>query len=142
VPIVGIKLERQIHIDTADFILIRIRTLVANRASIPRFATTGITAWETPLECRAVCNNRINPLAICSQIKTLDCAIRGMKISFVAIRGTIIFFMAISGLNTAVCHGPRYTFESGLPQKIEIQYQPFYIDSPPAASKRYGAVSL
>jgi hypothetical protein len=48
-----------------------------------------------------------------------------------AIRGTIVFFMAIRSLNTAVCRGQRYTFEQGLPQQNEIQYQPFYINSPP-----------
>jgi hypothetical protein len=41
------------------------------------------------------------------------------------------FFVAICSLNTAVCHGPRYTFERRLPQQREIQYQPFYVDSPP-----------
>jgi hypothetical protein len=48
------------------------------------------------------------------------------RILAVAIRDTNIFFLAIRGINTAVCHNPRYTFERGLPQQSEIQYPRLY----------------
>jgi hypothetical protein len=38
---------------------------------------------------------------------------RGTNIFLVAICGTIIFFVAISGINTTVCHGQQYKFDSG-----------------------------
>jgi hypothetical protein len=88
-----------------------IQSFVAFRVQIPRFATTGITPWQSALKFRLLA---------------------------VAIRGTNIFLLAIRGLNTANCHNPRYTFERGLPQQSEIQYPPFYIDSPPVR----GAVSF
>jgi hypothetical protein len=59
-------------------------------------------------------------MAICGTI-IFFVAIRGTIIFFVAIRGEIIFFVAICG----------FTFELGLPQQSEIEYQPFFLDSPP-----------
>jgi hypothetical protein len=90
------------------------QSFVANRAQIPRFATTGIPPWQSALKFRL-----------------LTVAIRGTNIFVVAIRVTIFFFVAIRGLNTATYHCTRYTFDRGLSQQSEIQYQPFYIDSPP-----------
>jgi hypothetical protein len=76
-----------------------IQLFVAFRAQIPRFSTTEITPWQSALKFRILA---------------------------VAIRGTNIFFLAIRGINTAVCHNPRYTFERGLPQQSEIQYPRLY----------------
>jgi hypothetical protein len=89
-------------------------------SNVLRFATKETTPWQSALKFRL-----------------LTMAIRNIIIFFMAIRSMIIFFVAIRGLNTMVCYGPRYTFERGLPQHSEIQYQPFYIDSPPV----HGAAS-
>jgi lysozyme family protein len=39
------------------------QSVVANRAQIPWFATTGITPWQTAIKCTTVCHNSNNPLA-------------------------------------------------------------------------------
>jgi hypothetical protein len=44
-------------------------SFLENRARLPRFATTGITPWQTALNCTADCHNKNNPLAICSKIR-------------------------------------------------------------------------
>jgi hypothetical protein len=79
-------------------------------SNVPPFATTGISHCKSALKLRLLT---------------------------VAIRGTIIFFVAIGGLYTAAWHSPsqRSTFERGLPQQSEIQYQPFYNGSAPVATK-------
>jgi hypothetical protein len=84
-----------------------IQSFLAFFAQIQRFAKTGITPWQTALKGTAVCHNRNSALKF--------------RILAVAICGTNIFFSAIRGLNTVICHNPRYTFERGLPQQSEIQ---------------------
>jgi hypothetical protein len=37
------------------------RSVVENRAPVPRFATTAITPWQTALKCTAVYHNKTNP---------------------------------------------------------------------------------
>jgi hypothetical protein len=95
-------------------------SVVANRAPIPRLATTGITPWPTALKCIAFATKGITHGQSALKFRLLT----------VAICGTIIFFVTIRCLNTVVFHDSRYIFECGLPQQSEIQYQPFNIDSP------------
>jgi hypothetical protein len=97
------------HKDTA------LRKGGVNGAPKPRFATSGITPLANRSQMYRCLTNKNNPLAIRSQILFLT----------VAISGKVIIFVAIRSLNTVVCHEPRYTFDCGLPQQSEIQYQPF-----------------
>jgi hypothetical protein len=106
-------------------------SVVANSVPILHFATSGITSWQTALKCNAACHIRNNLYRQSAfKFKLMTVAIRGTIIFFLAICGTIIFFVAIRGLNTAVCHYLWCTFELGLSQQSEIQYQPVYNDSP------------
>jgi hypothetical protein len=96
------------------------------RSQMPRFATTRIIPWQTPLKCTADCQaprlGRREYMwpgqAWGNLLSNLD-SWRWQS----AVR--VILFVAIPGLNTADCHNPPYTFERGAWQVSEIQLPPF-----------------
>jgi hypothetical protein len=57
--------------------------------------------------CTAVGHNKNNPLAIRSQIYTLDCSNSWNDYFLRGNPPCDFFFVSIRGLNTALCYGPR-----------------------------------